>query len=107
MPIAIIVHGGAGTITADRTGLAQAGCKEAVLAGWRILQKGGSALDAVEAAVRSLEDNPNYNAGTGASLNNDGSIQLDAGMMEGQTLRVGAVAGVELIKNPISLAHKV
>jgi len=107
MPIAIIVHGGAGSISADRFETAQAGCKEAALAGWRVLQAGGSALDAVEAAVRSLEDNPNYNAGTGACLTSDGNIELDAGIMEGQNLSVGAVAGVERIKNPISLARKV
>src|SRR6266571_8958890 len=107
MPIAVIVHGGAGTIPAQRFDLAQAGCKEAALVGWHILQAGGPALDAVEAAVRSLEDNPIFNAGTGACLNSDGNIQLDAGLMEGHTLKVGAVAGVELIKNPISLARKV
>src|SRR5579859_5549611 len=107
MPIAIIVHGGAGILAPERAESVQAGCKEAALAGWRVLQDGGSALDAVEAAVRSLEDNPTYNAGTGACLTGDGNIELDAGMMEGQTLRVGAVAGVELIKNPISLARKV
>src|SRR5437660_9738859 len=58
MPIAIIVHGGAGNVAAEYTDAVQAGCKEAALTGWRILQAGGSALDAVEAAVRSLEDNP-------------------------------------------------
>ncbi len=107
MSIAILVHGGAGTITHDRTELAQAGCKEAVLVGWRILQAGGSALDAVEAAVRSLEDNPNFNAGTGSCLTREGNIEMDAGLMEGHTAGVGAIAGVELIKNPISLARKV
>src|SRR6184192_767650 len=107
MPIAIIVHGGAGTVTPDRVEIVQEGCGEAALNGWRILQAGGSALDAVEAAVRSLEDNPIYNAGTGASLTADGNIQLDAGIMEGHSLSVGAVADVELIKNPISLARKV
>jgi len=107
MPIAIIVHGGAGKFSPDRIESAQAGCKEAALIGWQILQAGGAALDAVEAAVRSLEDNPMFNAGTGACLNNDGNIQLDAGIMEGHTLKVGAVAGVELIKNPISLVRKV
>src|SRR5947209_13799684 len=107
MPIAIIVHGGAGAISADRFATAQAGCKEATLAGWRILQNGGSALEAVEAAVRSLEDNPTFNAGTGACLTTAGNIELDAGIMEGRTLQVGAVAGIELIKNPISLARKV
>ncbi len=107
MPIAIIVHGGAGNIAPERTESAQAGCKEAALVGWRILQAGGSALDAVEAAVRSLEDNPMFNAGTGAVLTSDGNIELDAGIMLGHTLNVGAVAFVELIKNPISLARKV
>src|SRR6266480_3804277 len=107
MPIAIIVHGGAGTVTPDRVEIVQEGCGEAALNGWRILQAGGSALDAVEAAVRSLEDNPQYNAGTGACLTSDGNIELDAGIMEGHTLQVGAVACAELIKNPISLARKI
>jgi beta-aspartyl-peptidase (threonine type) len=86
---------------------AQKGCRESVLVGWRILQNNGSALDAVEAAVRVLEDNPLYNAGTGSSLTRDGRIEMDAGIMDGATLHVGAVAGVELIKNPIKLARKV
>ena len=107
MPIAIIVHGGAGTVTPNRAEIVQEGCREAAIIGWRILQTGGSALDAVEAAVRALEDNPEYNAGTGSCLTSDGNIELDAGIMEGQTLQVGAVACVELIKNPISLARKV
>src|SRR6266853_447225 len=106
MPIAIIVHGGAGIVTPERAEGVQEGCKEAALVGWHILQTGGSALDAVEAAVRALEDNPMFNAGTGACLTSDGNIELDAGIMEGYTLRVGAVAGVELIKNPVSLARK-
>ena len=107
MPIAIIVHGGAGNLPLERIEDAQAGCKEAALVGWRILQVGGAALDAVEAAVRALEDNPMFNAGTGAGLTSEGDIELDAGIMEGHTLQVGAVAGVELIKNPVSLARKV
>jgi len=107
MPIAIVVHGGAGHVPAEHADKYKAGCKEAALLGWRILREGGSALDGIEAAVRALEDNPIYNAGTGAGLTNEGSIELDAGMMEGKALKVGAVAGVELIKNPISLAHKV
>lgn len=107
MPIAIIVHGGAGEVAVERREAALAGCKEAALAGYAILQTGGSALDAVEAAVRALEDNPEYNAGTGACLDRNGNIELDAGMMDGRTLQVGAIAGVERIKNPISLARKV
>jgi L-asparaginase / beta-aspartyl-peptidase len=107
MPIAIVVHGGAGTASPDRVEMLQAGCKEAALVGWQILQSGGSALDAVEAAVRALEDNPNFNAGTGACLTTEGNIELDAGIMDGRALAVGAVAGIELIKNPIGLARKV
>ena len=107
MPIAIIVHGGAGDIPQERAEAAQAGCREAAQIGWRILQGGGSALEAVEAAARSLEDNPHFNAGTGACLDIDGRIELDAGIMEGHTLQVGAIAGVERIKNPITVARKV
>ena len=107
MPIAIVVHGGAGDIAADRIESAKTGCQEAALIGWRILQEGGSALDAVEATVRALEDNPNYNAGTGSCLTSTGTIEMDAGLMEGNTLQVGAVASVERIKNPISLARQV
>jgi beta-aspartyl-peptidase (threonine type) len=107
MPVTIIVHGGAGTLTPERLEITQEGCKEAVLIGWQILQRGGSALDAVEAAVRALEDNPNFNAGVGSCLTAEGNIEMDAGIMEGHTLQVGAVAAVELIKNPIGLARKV
>lgn len=107
MPIAIVVHGGAGDIPPERRAAAHAGCQEAARIGWHVLQNGGSALDAVEATVRSLEDNPLFNAGTGACLNNDGSIELDAGIMEGHTLQVGAIAGIECIKNPITVARKV
>src|SRR5579864_5591921 len=107
MPIAIIVHGGAGDIAPERRAIAEAGCKQAALVGWRVLRDGAAALDAVEAAVRALEDNPEFNAGTGACLNIDGNIQLDAGIMDGVHLQVGAIAGVECIKNPISLARRV
>ncbi len=107
MSIALIVHGGAGLTDPTRIESAQSGCKQAVLQGWRILQAAGSALDAVEAAVCSLEDNPAFNAGTGSCLTAEGHIEMDAGLMEGHTLNVGAVASVELIKNPILLARKV
>jgi beta-aspartyl-peptidase (threonine type) len=107
MPVAIIVHGGAGDIAPERSDIVQAGCKEAALVGWRVLQAGGSALDAVEAAVRALEDNPEYNAGTGACLDRDGNIELDAGMMDGRALQVGAIAAIERTKNPVTLARKV
>jgi len=107
MPIAIVVHGGAGSIAADRIESVKAGCQEAARIGWRILRAGGSALDAVEATVRALEDNPDYNAGTGSCLTANGTIEMDAGLMEGNALQVGAVANIERIKNPISLARLV
>ncbi len=107
MSIAIIVHGGAGTITEERAPMAEAGCREAATMGWRVLEQGGTALAAVEAAVRALEDNPIFNAGTGACLNRDGKIEMDAGIMEGHTLNVGSVAGIERIKHPITAARLV
>src|SRR2546430_17615747 len=107
MSMAIIVHGGAGTITSDRAEIVQAGCRDTALIGWRILENGGTALDAVEAAGRAVEDNPNYNAGKGACLTANGKIKLDAGITNGGKLDVGAGAPVEEIKKPGSLARKV
>jgi beta-aspartyl-peptidase (threonine type) len=107
MPITIVVHGGAGDFAPELFAEAQEGCHLATLAGWRILQEGGSALDAVEAAVRILEDTPVFNSGTGAALTAEGNIELDAGIMDGRSLNLGAVASIELIKNPISLARQV
>ncbi len=107
MGLAIIVHGGAGLIPPERYDAARDGCNAAALAGWRVLRRGGSALDAVEAAIRTLEDNPGFNAGTGAVLTADGRAQLDAGIMDGETCNAGAIAGVERIKNPIVLARAV
>jgi L-asparaginase / beta-aspartyl-peptidase len=103
----IIVHGGAGPIKDDTLAARLDGCKVATLAGWKILQDGGTALDAVEAAVIVLEDNPLFNAGTGSTLNSLGNVEMDAAIMEGQTLRAGAVAAVSGIKNPIKLARRV
>lgn len=107
MGLALIVHGGAGLIPAERQGAAAEGCLQAAQAGWRALLAGGSALDAVQTAIMTLEDNPGFNAGTGAVLTRDGRAELDAGLMDGQTLNVGAVAGVRRIKNPILLARQV
>ena len=104
---AIIVHGGAGLIPPDRYETAREGCHAAAAAGWRVLAAGGSALDAVEAAITALEDNPGFNAGTGAVLTSDGRAQLDCGVMDGASLNVGAIAGVERIKNPIRVARAV
>lgn len=104
---AIIVHGGAGRIRAEELPQRLDGCKDAAIAGWEIIQQGGSALDAAEAAVVALEDNPLFNAGTGSTLNSLGQVEMDAAIMEAETLRAGAVAAVQGIKNPIKLARRV
>ena len=104
---AIIVHGGAGRIRDEELPQRLEGCKQAALAGWEILKQGGSALDAAEAAVVVLEDNPLFNAGTGSTLNSLGKVEMDAAIMEGNTLSAGAVAAVQGIKNPIKLARRV
>jgi L-asparaginase / beta-aspartyl-peptidase len=103
----IIVHGGAGPIRDDSLSARLEGCKVAALAGWKILEQGGSATDAAESAVIVLEDNPLFNAGTGSTLNRLGQVEMDAAIMEGQSLRAGSVAAVSGIKNPIKLARRI
>jgi beta-aspartyl-peptidase (threonine type) len=105
--LSLIVHGGAWDIPDDLVEAHKLGCKAALMEGWKVLASGGHALDAVEAAIRVMEDDPHLNAGTGAVLNAEGRVQLDASIMEGAELRAGAVAAVETIKNPISLARLV
>ena len=107
MPLSLIVHGGAWDIPDDEVAEHQAGCRAALEIGWQVLCQGGSALDAVEAAVRALEDAPIFDAGIGSVLNRDGDVELDAAMMDGPTLRSGAVAAVRRVKNPIALARRV
>lgn len=107
MALALIVHGGAGIIPASREAAARDGCRAAVEAGWRVLLAGGSALDAVQTAILTLEDNPGFNAGTGAVLTRDGHAELDAGLMDGEEMQVGGIAGVQRVKNPILLARAV
>jgi beta-aspartyl-peptidase (threonine type) len=104
---AIIVHGGAGEVTADRFARLREGARRAAEAGDAILVAGGSALDAVVAAVRVLEDDPEYNAGTGSALTRDGTVETDASIMDGATQRVGAVAAVPDLGNAIALARAV
>jgi beta-aspartyl-peptidase (threonine type) len=103
----IIVHGGAGRVPEEEVGVRLEGCRKAVLEGWRSLEQGGSALDAVEAAVALLEDDPLFNAGRGACLNALGEVELDASIMDGSTLAAGAVAAVKRVQNPIVLARKI
>ena len=107
MTVSLIVHGGAWDIPKELVEEHRLGCAAALWEGWAVLQAGGHALDAVETAIRSMEDNPVLNAGTGAVLNAEGEVQLDASLMEGACLRAGAVAAVQGIKNPISLARLV
>jgi len=103
----LIVHGGAGKIEDELHPGYLAGVRAAAAAGQRVLLAGGSALDAVEAAVASMEDDPVLNAGIGSVLNCAGDIELDAIIMDGRTLRVGAVAAVRGITNPVRLARLV
>jgi len=102
----LIVHGGAGADPSQAPEFRQ-GVRAAALAGWRVLAGGGSSLDAVESAVRALEDNPRFNAGRGSVLTRDGTIEMDASIMEGDRLQCGAVAALVGIANPISAARKV
>ncbi len=102
----IIVHGGAKTITDDKVAANNAGCTAAAEAGWAVLISGGTAAEAVEAATRVLEADPTFNAGLGATLNSDGEVELDAAIMEG-SLSWGAIAAVQGIRHPISVARKI
>lgn len=103
----ILVHGGAGDVPADRVAAHVAGCEEAAAEGAAILARGGSALDAVQRAVEALEDDPCFNAGTGACLNADGHIELDAAIMDGRDLRAGGVGALPPFRNPITIARRV
>jgi L-asparaginase / beta-aspartyl-peptidase len=110
--IGLIVHGGAGTMergkmTPEHERAYRAGIENALRAGWEILQRGGSSLDATEAAIRVFEDDPLFNAGKGSVFNAAGVNEMDAAIMDGKTLRAGAVANIEHVKNPISLARLV
>jgi beta-aspartyl-peptidase (threonine type) len=103
----LLVHGGAWDIPADQLEAHEQGVFDALQAGWRILERGGSAVDAIEAAVTSMEDDPAFDAGRGSFLTRDGRVQLDALIMDGATLRAGGVACVERIRNPIQAARLV
>jgi beta-aspartyl-peptidase (threonine type) len=109
---AIAVHGGAGTLSRRNTSTEQeqayrAGLAAALDAGYAVLERGESGLDAAIAAVCVLEDNPLFNAGRGAVLTRDGAAELDASVMDGGTLKAGAVTGLKHVKNPVVLARRV
>jgi len=103
----IVVHGGAWPLPDRLVEVNIRGVEEAAGKGWRVLEKGGSALDAVVAAVKCLEDNPAFDAGVGSVLTEEGTVEMDALIMDGATLGAGAVAGLRDIRNPISLARVV
>lgn len=108
----IAIHGGAGTIlkanmTPEKEVLYRKALQEAVNAGYTILEQNGSAMDAVKAAVISLEDCPLFNAGKGSVFNKEGTQEMDASIMDGKDLSAGAVAGVRNVRNPITLAYEV
>jgi beta-aspartyl-peptidase (threonine type) len=107
MPIALIAHGGAGNWRPGSEEDAVAAMKAAAEKGRGVLRAGGSALDAVCATVVTLEDNPIFNAGTGAVLNFDGFCELDASVMVSRDACIGAVAALQRVKNPILVARKV
>jgi beta-aspartyl-peptidase (threonine type) len=107
MTIGLIVHGGAGEWKPLDHAAALDGCRLAVQAGLAPLLAGASALDAVEAAVRALEANPIFNAGFGSVLNRDNVVEMDALVMDGRTHQIGAVAAVQRIEHPVSLARLV
>ncbi len=104
---AIIVHGGAGVTEPERHGRLRDGVRRAAAAGDAILAAGGAALDAVTAAVRVLEDDPEFNAGHGSALTRDGTVETDAAIMCGATQRIGAVAAVPELGQAIALARAV
>src|SRR5216684_403706 len=107
MKPSLIVHGGAWDIPDEAVSACNEGCRNALAAGWNVLASGGSAVQAVEAAIIILEDDPVFDAGYGSHLNADGKVECDAIVMDGATLRAGAAAGLERLKNPIKLARKI
>jgi beta-aspartyl-peptidase (threonine type) len=107
MTPALIVHGGAWDIPDDAVDACQAGCRRALTAGWTVLAHGGHALDAIEAAVMVLENDPVFDAGYGSHLNLEGHVECDAIVMEAATLRAGAAANLHKVKNPIRAARAI
>jgi beta-aspartyl-peptidase (threonine type) len=103
----LVVHGGAWAIPDDMVEAHLNGVHNAAAAGWRTLERGGSALDAVEEAIVVMEDDETFDAGRGSFLNRDGKVQLDAFIMDGATLRGGGVGCVERVRNPVRVARKI
>ena len=104
---ALLVHGGAGADPASGREELRQGIRDAVAAGWAVLLERGGAVAAVEAAVCAMEDNPRFNAGRGSVLTTEGTVEMDASIMEGDGLRNGSVACVTAMRHPISLARRI
>ncbi|WP_207482279.1 isoaspartyl peptidase/L-asparaginase family protein [Arenibaculum pallidiluteum] len=102
---AIVVHGGAKSIDPAQAEANRCGCLAAVAAGQAVLEAGGAAVDAVEAAIRVLEDDPTFNAGRGSVRNAAGDVEMDAALMDGQTLDLGGVAAIRGVRHPITVAR--
>ncbi len=110
--IALAIHGGAGTIRKEQMTPVlereyKTGLERALKAGWAVLERGGSSLDAVEAAVCELEDFPLFNAGRGSVFTHEGKNEMDAAVMDGRTLDAGSAAFITNVKNPVRLARKI
>ena len=103
----LVVHGGAWAMPDDMVEAHLRGVKNALAAGWRVLERGGEALDAIEEAVVVMEDDDTFDAGRGSFLNRDGRVQMDALIMDGATLRAGGVGCVERVRNPVRAARKI
>jgi beta-aspartyl-peptidase (threonine type) len=103
--LSLIVHGGAWDIPDAEVEAHRSGCLHALKIGWKILHSGGTAIDAVEQVIRTMENDPTFDAGYGSHLNLLGQVELDASIMSGKTLKCGAVAAVHRIRNPITLAR--
>jgi beta-aspartyl-peptidase (threonine type) len=106
-PVSLVVHGGAWNIPDDQADAHRTGVLSALKAGWEILQDGGTAVDAVERSIVVMENDDTFNAGHGSVLDAAGEIELDASIMEGGTLRAGAVAALQNVANPISAARAI
>ena len=107
MKPSLIVHGGAWDIPDEGVDACKSGCQRALAAGWPILSRGGHALDAIEAAIMVLEDDPVFDAGYGSHLNLDGRVECDAIVMNGATLHAGAASTLQRVKNPIRVARAI
>jgi len=103
----LVVHGGAWDIPDDLVDAHRHGVQQALKAGWAVLAKGGSSVEAVEIAIRYMEDDETFDAGRGSFINNAGEVELDASIMNGKNFRAGAVAAVQNVKNPITLARAI